>query len=165
MAVFIAGLPGAAEEPAVRATLQAAGDREAAPGFELKDSSGRTATLNQYRGKVVLLDFWATWCTGCKKEIPWFSELRQRYGRQGLAVLGVSMDDDGWKAVKPFLAGHRIPYRILRGDELTAKSYGIQGMPDAFLIDRQGRLAATYVAGIVDRDNLESNIKAVLLAH
>lgn len=75
------------------------------------------------------------------------------------------MDDDGWKAVKPFLAGHRIPYRILLGDELTAKSYGIQGMPDAFLIDRQGRLAATYVAGIVDRDNLESNIKAVLMVH
>lgn len=78
VAVFIAGLPGAAEEPAVRATLQPAGDRKAAPGFELKDSSGRTATLNQYRGKVVLLDFWATWCTGCKKEIPWFSELRRR---------------------------------------------------------------------------------------
>jgi hypothetical protein len=72
------------------------------------------------------------------------------------------MDEDGWKAVKPFLAEHPIPYRMLLGDESTAQSYQIQGLPDTFLIDRQGRLAAAYMAGIVDRDDIEANIKTVL---
>lgn len=158
----IAAISVAADEPAVRVALQPPSDRKIAPEFTLKDSSGKTATLKKYRGKVVLLDFWATWCTGCKKEIPWFVELQRKYAKQGLAVVGVSMDDDGWKAVKPFLAEHRIPYRMLLADQPTAQSYGIEGMPDTFLIDRQGRLAAAYIAGIVDRDNIEANIKAVL---
>ena len=101
----------------------------------------------------------------CKKEIPWFSEFQRKYARKGLAVVGVSLDEDGWKALKPFLAEHPIPYRILLGDDSTAQSYGIQSMPDTFLIDRQGRLAAAYIAGIVDRDDIEANIKAVLSKH
>ena len=80
-------------------------------------------------------------------------------------MVGVSLDEDGWKAVKPFLSEHYISYRMLLGDESTAKSYGIQGMPDTFLIDRQGRLAAAYIAGIVDRDEIEANIKTMLSNH
>src|SRR5579862_5223952 len=99
----IASMAGVADEPGIRAPLQPPADRKIAPEFTLKDSSGKTAMLKKYRGKVVLLDFWATWCTGCKKEIPWFVEFQRKYAKQGLAVVGVSMDDAGWSAVKPFL--------------------------------------------------------------
>jgi cytochrome c biogenesis protein CcmG/thiol:disulfide interchange protein DsbE len=128
----------------------------------LKDSVGRTAKLTKYRGKVLLLDFWATWCTGCKTEIPWFAEFQRKYGKKSFAVVGVSLDEGGWNALKPFLAEHPIPYRILLGDDSTAQRYGIQNMPDTFLIDRQGRLAAAYVAAIVDRDDIEANITTLL---
>jgi len=112
----------------------------------------------------VILDFWATWCTGCKQEIPWFSEFQGRYRPKGLAVVGVSMDEGGWKVVKPFLAEAHVPYRMLLGDDPTAQRYGIQGLPDTFLIDRQGRLAAAYMAGLVDKDDMEANIKELLSA-
>jgi|SRR5207302_6876070 len=100
----LAGLSAAAGQTAVRAAIHQAKARKPAPEFALTDSSGKTVKLKDYRGKVVLLDFWATWCTGCKKEIPWFAEFERVYGAQGLAVVGVSMDEGGWKVVKPFLA-------------------------------------------------------------
>lgn len=151
----------AADESGSRAVLQPAGQRKPAPEIKLEDSLGKTATLAQYRGQVVVLDFWATWCHGCKQEIPWFVEFHQKYASKGLAVVGVSLDDDGWKVVKPFIETARIPYRIVLGNEATGKLYGISNMPDTFLIDRQGRLAASY-NGMVDKDNIEKNIQAML---
>ena len=163
-ALFLAfaGFAAAADQPAVRAPLQSAKDRKPAPNFVLKDSSGKTAQLKDYRGKVVLLDFWATWCTGCKKEIPWFSELQRKYGEKGFAMVGVSLDEGGWNVLKPFLAENKVPYRMLLGDDTTAQQYGITNLPDTFLIDQQGRVAAVYRAGLVDKDDVEANIKAVL---
>jgi peroxiredoxin len=155
----------AADQPGIRAPLQPAGQREAAPSFALEDSRGETIGLKQYRGKVVLLDFWATWCTGCKKEIPWFSEFQKLYGARGFAVVGVSMDEDGWKVLKPFLAEHRVPYRMLLGDKLTAQRYRIESLPDTFLIDRKGRMAAAYIAGLVDKESVETNIQTLLANH
>jgi peroxiredoxin len=160
-AVLLASL-AAAEQPSVRAALQPAKERKAAPEFALKDSSGKTVKLKDYRGKVVLLDFWATWCHGCKQEIPWFSEFERTYGAKGLAVVGVSMDEGGWKVLRPFLAETPVPYRMLLGDEATAKLYGIETMPDTFLIDQHGKLAAAYRAGLVDKDDVEANIKALV---
>ena len=156
----LAGIATTADQPTVRAILQPANERQAAPQFALKDSSGNTIGLKNYRGKVVLLDFWATWCTGCKKEIPWFSEFQERYRPKGLTVVGVSMDEGGWNVVKPFLT--HVPYRMLLGDDPTAQQYGIQNLPDTFLIDRQGRVAAAYMAGLVDKGDVEVNIKALL---
>jgi peroxiredoxin len=158
----LAGAGTAVGQPTVRATLQPTSEREAAPQFTLKDGSGNTIALTKYRGKVVLLDFWATWCTGCKMEIPWFSEFQKAYGAQGLAVIGVSMDEGGWSVVKPFLAKTHIPYPILLGDAPTAQRFGIQSLPDTFLIDRQGMVAAAYRVGLVDKNNVEANIKALL---
>jgi cytochrome c biogenesis protein CcmG/thiol:disulfide interchange protein DsbE len=158
----LAGVHTAIGQPAVRATLQPVNSRKAAPDFTLDDSSGKPVHLKDYRGKVVLLDFWATWCHGCKLEIPWFVEFDKTYHARGLAVVGVSMDEDGWKVVKPFLAGTHIPYPILLGDDAMAKRYGIGNLPDTFLIDREGRIAAVYKEGMVDRDNIEANIKAML---
>jgi thiol-disulfide isomerase/thioredoxin len=100
----LAGIATTADQPTVCAILQPPNERKAAPQFALKDSSGNTIRLKNYRGKVVLLDFWATWCAGCKKEIPWFAEFQKAYGAQGLEVVGVSMDEGGWSVVKPFLA-------------------------------------------------------------
>ncbi|HEY3740226.1 MAG TPA: TlpA disulfide reductase family protein [Bryobacteraceae bacterium] len=153
-----------AAEPNVRAPIQPVKNRKPAPAIALEDSAGKTAKLTDYRGKIVLLDFWATWCHGCKEEIPWFSEFARKYGGQGLVVMGVSLDDDGWKVVKPFLATTNIPYRIVLGDTPTAKRYGIEAMPDTYLIDREGRIAASYT-GLVDKDNVEANIRAMLAQH
>ena len=158
----LAGAATVVGQPAARAILQPASERQAAPQLTLKDSSGKTISLTDYRGKVVLLDFWATWCTGCKLEIPWFSEFQKAYGAQGFAVVGVAMDEGGWSVVKPFLAETHIPYPILLGDGPTAQRFGIPALPDTFLIDRQGRLAVTYKASLVDKNDVEAKIKALL---
>lgn len=89
------------------------------------------------------------------------AEFQRKYGKKGLCVLGVSLDEDGWKAVKPFLQKADVPYRIILGDNATAKTYGIESMPDTFLIDRHGRIAAAY-AGLVDKYDVEANIQAML---
>ena len=150
-----------ADQSAVTAALEPASARKLAPEFSLQDSSGKTATLKDYRGRVVLLDFWATWCHGCKEEIPWFVDFHHKYEAKGLTVVGVSLDGDGWKVVKPFIAEKKVPYRILLGDDATAQRFGIENMPDTYLIDRQGRIAATY-KGLVDKDNFETNLRALL---
>src|SRR5260370_34576991 len=134
----LAGISAADAHAAVRAALRPEHERKHAPAFPVKDSSGKRIELQQYRGKVVLLDFWATWCTGCKQEIPWFSEFQKTYGAGGLAVVGVSMDD-GWDVVRKYLAEHQVPYQVLLGDDKTAQRYGIQNMPDTFLIDQEGK--------------------------
>ena len=157
----LVGVAIAADQARVRAILQPADERKPAPEFALKDSSDNTVSLKDYRGKVILLDFWATWCEGCKEEIPWFSEFERKYAAKGFTVVGISLDDGGWKVVRPFIKKAEVPYRIVLGDDATAKKYKIENMPDAFLIDRHGQIAATYV-GLVDKDNVETNIQAVL---
>ena len=152
----------AMDEPSPSSALIPAHNRKAAPNFTLEDSSGKTATLGNYAGRVLVLDFWATWCTGCKQEIPWFSEYEKTYGPRGLSIVGVAMDDGGWKVVKPYLSAHQIPYRMLVGDDATAKQYGIQNLPDTFVIDRHGRIAAAYQAKLVDRAELEASIQKLL---
>jgi peroxiredoxin len=153
---------GAADAPSNPSALVGVHERKPAPNFVLKDAFGKTATLKQYQGRIVVLDFWATWCTGCKKEIPWFSEYQKRYGARGLRIVGVAMDDGGWNVAKPFLRDTRVPYRMLLGTEATATKYEIQSLPDTFLIDRHGRIAAMYRARLVDRKELETSIEAVL---
>jgi len=155
----------AAQYDTLSAPLQPAPERTLAADFALRDLSGKTANLKQYRGKVVLLDFWATWCTGCKQEIPWFVEFQKKFGTKHFAVVGVSLDEDGWNVLRPFLKQHPVPYRMLLGDQATAQNYGIENMPNTFLIDRRGRVAASYIAGLVDRDNVQANLTALLSEH
>src|SRR5437016_6236253 len=148
--------------PAVTpADLTPATSRKTAPDFTLTDAKGRRVKLSAYKGRVVLLDFWATWCTGCKQEIPWFVEFQQKFGSKRFAVVGVSLDEGGWNVLGPFLEKAHVPYRMLLGDDATAKRYGIDNMPDTFLIDRKGKVAAAYLAGLVDRDDMEKNIAAL----
>ena len=112
--------------------------RKEAPDFKLTDATGHSLTLSAYKGKVVLLDFWATWCGGCKVEIPWYVEFNRKYRDQGLIVIGVSMDKEGMTIVKPFLAQKKIEYPVVIGNYKLARQYNLTSMPLTLLIDRDG---------------------------
>src|SRR5216684_2697750 len=135
--------------------------RKTAPNFTLTDSKGTSVRLSDYKGRVVLLDFWATWCHGCKIEIPWYMEFQDKYKDKGLSVIGVSMDDDGWKSVKPFLEEKKMNYTVVVGNEPLGKLYGLSAMPMTLLIDREGKIAASY-SGVIDRAKCESDLQALL---
>ena len=137
-------------------------DRKIAPAFELKDAAGKVVRLADYKGKVVVLDFWATWCGPCGIEIPWFVEFQRKYKDRGFEVLGVSMDDDGWKSITPFVAEKKINYRILLGDDKTGDQYGgVEALPTTFVIDRDGRIASVHV-GLASRKDFEDAIEKLL---
>ena len=136
--------------------------RKNAPNFTLKDADGRTVKLSDYKGKVVLLNFWATWCGPCKIEIPWFIDFEQKYKDRGFAVLGVSMDDDGWTAVKPYIAEKRLNYRVLLGNDTVGDQYGgVDSLPTTFLLDRNGKVAATHI-GLVSKSDYQNEILLLL---
>ena len=135
-----------------------------APEFALKDADGKTVRLSDYKGKVVLLDFWATWCGPCKIEIPWFIEFERTYKDKGFAVIGIATDDEGWTVVKPFISELAINYRILKSESATEESYvkgGIEALPTTFLIGRDGKIAAEHV-GLTGKDEFEDGIKRLL---
>ncbi|MBZ2183309.1 MAG: TlpA family protein disulfide reductase [Bryobacter sp.] len=137
-------------------------DRKKAPEFKLKDSDGKLVSLASYKGKTVLLNFWATWCGPCKVEIPWFIEFENKYKDKGLAVLGVAMDEEGWEVIKPYIAEKKVNYRILAGDDSTAQLYGgVDSLPTTFLIDKDGMIAGVHV-GLVSKSEYEKDIQALL---
>jgi cytochrome c biogenesis protein CcmG/thiol:disulfide interchange protein DsbE len=142
-------------------TMTPQAQRKIAPDFTLPDADEKPITLSAYRGKVVLLDFWATWCHGCKTEIPWYIEFSKQYQNQCLAVIGVSMDDEGMKVVKPFLAARKINYPVVIGNDALGKQFNLESMPLTLLIDRDGRIAVSH-AGIVDKEDFESHIRELL---
>jgi peroxiredoxin len=143
ISVFLTGC-SSAPQTAKAASGKSDGRKEAFD-FALQDANGATVHLSDYKGKVVLLDFWATWCGPCKVEIPWFMEFEQQYKDRGFAVLGVSMDDGGWGPIKDYIAKQKINYRILLGnDEVGDKYGGVESLPTTFLIDRDGRIAAKH---------------------
>jgi cytochrome c biogenesis protein CcmG/thiol:disulfide interchange protein DsbE len=137
-------------------------DRKMAPDFTLNDASGKPVTLSDFRGKVVLLNFWATWCAPCRIEIPWFSELQQTYEGRDFVVLGVSLDEDGWTSVKPYMDQHRIGYRVMIGNDDIARLYGgLNSLPTTLIIDRSGRIAVTHV-GLCNRSEYEAAARGLV---
>src|SRR5208282_2509270 len=146
----------------VRAAVKAEHERKAAPDFSLKDADGQTVKLSDYRGKVVVLNFWATWCGPCKIEIPWFMDFEQTYKDKNFAVLGVSLDEDGWDAVKPYIQQKKINYRVMIGTEQLAELYGsVDSLPTTFMIDREGRVAAVHI-GLVSKSDYIHDIVELL---
>jgi thiol-disulfide isomerase/thioredoxin len=142
-----------------------------APTISMKDLSGKDVTLQQYKGQVVLVNFWATWCGPCKVEIPWMIEFQQKYSPRGFTILGVSMDEDGVKAIQPFLdkerfdvGGQKLPmsYPILLGNDAVADKFGgILGLPTSMLFTRDGKKVRTIV-GLVDHDEISKAIESLL---
>lgn len=139
-------------------------DRRAAPDFSLKDVGGNELSLSEYRGKVILLNFWATWCGPCEIEIPWFIDLEGRFRNRGFVVIGISMDEDGWGAVEPYIREKKVNYRVVLGADEVAKRYGgIESLPTTLLIDRNGRIAAEHV-GLVGKSIYEQQVGKLLAA-
>ena len=134
----------------------------AAPSWELNDVDGKLVKSTDFAGKVVLLDFWATWCGPCRMEIPGFVELQSQYSRDGLVVIGVSVDEDALGVVKPFVAKMGVNYPVLMSDERIVDSFGgIEGIPTTFIIDRSGRIAGKHV-GYAPKDVFERDIQPLL---
>jgi cytochrome c biogenesis protein CcmG/thiol:disulfide interchange protein DsbE len=134
-------------------------------GFTLKDIAGKDVALGAYKGKVILLDFWATWCAPCKVEIPWFVEFYKKYQSQGFVVLGVSIDDSVEK-LKPFVAQYKMNYPVLIGDgrDDMKDAYGpLIGFPTSVLIARDGTICRTHI-GYAPKEQFERDLKALLPA-
>lgn len=143
-------------------TVQSAITKQPSPAWELKDLDGKAVKSSDFAGKVVVLDFWATWCGPCRMEIPGFIELHKQYADKGLVVVGVSLDRGGASAVKPFVEKMGINYRIVLGDETIVSAFGgIEGIPTTFIIDRKGQIVGTHV-GYAPKAEFEAEIKPLL---
>jgi peroxiredoxin len=163
LSVFM-GACGSSSEKTTHAAVKPTRERQTAPAFALKDVNGATVRLSDYRGKVVLLNFWATWCGPCKFEIPWFIEFEQVNKDRGFAVVGISMDEEGWAVVKPFLAEMNVNYRTLLGNDIIAQLYGgVDALPTSFLIDRDGKVASMH-QGLISKNTYKDEIQELLSA-
>jgi len=148
--------------PGPRLVFAAPETRKTAPDFTLNDASGVPVRLSDFRGKVVLLNFWATWCLPCRTEIPWFVEFHDTYKDRGLVVLGVSLDDDGWKSVKPYIGAMRVNYPVMVASGGIAPLYGgLTSIPLTLIVDKAGRIAVTH-AGLYSKSEYEASINAIL---
>jgi len=160
--VFLVALVLIRNSGPAEVTVQPIGKRRTAASFTLEDAHGEDVKLSGYQGKVVLLNFWATWCEPCNLEIPWFIDFERKYQVQGLAVLGVSMDESGWKAVRPYAQARKMNYPVMLASRQMAEQYGgVDALPTTFLIDRSGNIAAKYI-GVANRSTYEAKIQQLL---
>jgi cytochrome c biogenesis protein CcmG/thiol:disulfide interchange protein DsbE len=161
LAVIVAGIYFLTHGQHARVRVGCVAPQCLAPDFTLSDLAGQRIQLSSFRGKVVLLDFWATWCDPCKEETPRFVELQRKYGEQGLQIIGISIDDDP-EPVRSFYQHFKVNYPVAMGDARMAELYGgVLGLPIAFLIGRDGRIAAKYI-GATDTTRLEKEIVGLL---
>ena len=143
-----------------------------APAFALEDLSGNMVSLSKYKGKALLINFWATWCGPCKLETPWLVDLRNQYASQGFEIIGVSTDDidrndkeklgEEKKEIARFVEQMHMPYPVLIEGDLLSKPYGgLDAMPTSFFVDRTGKVVAVQM-GITSKDDIASNIRKAL---
>jgi thiol-disulfide isomerase/thioredoxin len=144
---------------------------EPEPDLTLKDLDGKDISLAQYKGKVVLVNFWATWCDPCRVEIPWLIEMQQKYSARGFTVLGIAMDEDGREVVAPYVQHHRFDvngaksamnYPIVIGNEAAADKFGgLFGYPTSVLISRDGK-QIKRITGLISYEEIASAIESQL---
>jgi peroxiredoxin/YHS domain-containing protein len=136
---------------------------EPAPAVALEDLAGKTVELEDYRGQVVLVDFWATWCVPCRKTMPELQRVHERYRPRGFTVLGVSIDEEGAKRVKPYLKGRKLTYPMLLdlSDHPAWEAFRVKAVPAAFLLDREGRIVRRWL-GAVDVAEIEAEVERLL---
>jgi thiol-disulfide isomerase/thioredoxin len=133
-----------------------------APDFSLESLDGKTTRLSDFRGKAVLLNFWATWCGPCKIEMPWFVDLQKQYGSQGLQIVGVAMDDASKEDIGKFAKDMGVNYPILIGKEAVGDQYGgVPALPESFLIARDGKIMDKII-GLRGKAEIEDAIKKAL---
>jgi len=158
---------GAQDTPASPKTGERPGDNlqgATAPDFRLKllNGGGKTMKLSALKGRVVLVNFWATWCEPCKIEMPWLVDLQKKYSLKGFKIVGVALDDSPRQAISRFARKMGVNYPILLGTEKVADSYGgVQGLPESSFIDRSGRIT-DHEIGLVSASAFESKIKKLL---
>jgi thiol-disulfide isomerase/thioredoxin len=133
-----------------------------APAFTLVDLAGKKVSLKDYKGRPVLVNFWATWCSPCKLEMPWFEEFRQKYGPQGFEILGIAEDDAGKDEIAKAVKKINVSYPILLPDPKVAPAYGgVDYLPQSFYVDRNG-IVQTETSGLGSKDEIEANIKRLI---
>ena len=133
-----------------------------APAWTLKDVEGKAVSMAQFKGKVVVVDFWATWCPPCRAEIPGYIKLQEKYGKDGLVIVGISLDQKGPAVVKKFIADQKVNYTMVMADEEVVAAFGgMEAIPTTFLIDRAGNIRDRKV-GAVSAEEYEKTVLAVL---
>jgi thiol:disulfide interchange protein DsbD len=133
-----------------------------APDFSLKTYEGKTITLSKLKGRVVIVNFWATWCPPCRAEIPDFIDVYKTYRSKGLEIIGVALDVEGWSKVRPFVEDQKINYSIVLGDTIVEQQYGgIRAVPTTFAVDRDGYIVAAQ-EGMLTKGPLEQKVKTLL---
>ncbi len=148
--------------PAISNASAQISEGSTAPTWALRDLSGKAVTSDEFKGNIVILDFWATWCPPCRAEIPGFVDLYKRYAEKGLVIVGVSLDQKGPAAVKPFMDKFRMNYPVAMGDEQIVKAFGgIEALPTTFVIDRTGKIVRVHI-GFADAETFEKDIKSLL---
>jgi len=137
---------------------QAADD---ASDFKLQDLGGKTVKLSEFKGRPVLLDFWATWCPPCRASIPEIEKLHKSYSSKGLVVLAISLDQGGWDSVKDFVTESGITYTVLKGTDDVASKYHVRTIPMLVIVDKEGKIYKRYL-GLGEDDQLDKDVKSVL---
>jgi thiol-disulfide isomerase/thioredoxin len=174
IAVLTVGFSGCNSKSWLHAAAQngeSKGPLSAAPDATFKDLDGQDVTLASLKGKVVVLNFWATWCEPCQVEIPWMIDLQRKNADKGFTILGAAMDDEGKSVVEPYVQktefdvdGEKLKmnYPIVLGtDDLASKFGGLIGLPTTIVITRDGKIAKRFI-GLANRDQLEKKIHELL---
>lgn len=161
LALVPAGCSGDKEDAGETAS-EAQSSEVKAPSWSLPDLDGKTVKFSDFEGKVVLVDFWATWCGPCKLEVPHLVDLYEVYNEQGFEIVGIALDRTGADVVAPFVRDYNVTYPIVIGNTEVAMAFGgLTAIPTAFLIDRSGHIVKRYV-GYQDKAVFEEEIKKLL---